>query len=118
MGKIKSPTLAGASASAAMLPAGASAGAPAALAVVSVGAPVRFHPHDANRASVAGGDSGDQAAAADGYEHGVQVRDLVGELDGEAALPQNGLALVEGMNAERTGFGYPFLRGGQGVGVA
>jgi len=73
--------------------------------------------HDINRQSEVGGDSGDEAAAADRDQHRVQRAGLVVELEGEGGLAEYGLPLVVGGHAHRAGRRDPLLRGLQRVGV-
>src|SRR5450756_1119589 len=54
----------------------------------------RLDPDDADPVGEIGGYPRDQAASADRHEHGIQLIGLLGKFQGDAALPENGLAPV------------------------
>jgi hypothetical protein len=65
-----------------------------------VGRELGFHADDADITAAPGGDAADQAAAADRHEDGVD-RAVRRELASERSLPEQRLALIEGMHFER-----------------
>ena len=73
--------------------------------------------HDLDAALVPGGDAADQPAAADGDQQRVDLGRLPLQLEADAALPQHGLDLVEGVHRERAGLRDIRFAGGQGLGV-
>ena len=79
---------------------------------------LRLDPDHPDLALVPGGDAADQPAAADGNQQGVEIDDLLLELEADRTLTEQRLILIEGMNRERAGLGGPDLAGGQRVGVA
>ena len=79
---------------------------------------LRLDAGDRNAAFVPRRDSTDEASAADGHEHGVGVGRLLLQFRADGGRAEEGLALVERMNAHRARAGGPGLAGGARVVVA
>ncbi len=79
---------------------------------------VRFNGDDAHLAAIPGRDSTDQPAAADSDQQCLDLRCVRFQLQPDAALAEQGLSLVVGMDRKCPGLGDPALARGQCVGVA
>ena len=79
---------------------------------------LRLHANHADPPLVPRGDAADQPAAADRDQQRIQIGDLVLQLQADRCLTKQSLALIEGMNGERSGLRRPGFAGGERVAVA